>query len=589
MKSIYHFCLIVLFLSPHVCFGQGELTLDEILIEESSSLTESPTGYKEKIDLTGNHSESLASALKKSSSTVVQQQGSQGSLVSIKVPGSIQSNQTLILVDDIPLTSGRGYQFDISHLPKRWFESVEVLQGTHGQIYGGYSAGGVVNLRTKEPKEDRGAMGFVGGNSQLSAQEGGSIHWKFNNNIATQLSAELNQTPEILKKNSSFSGIYQSGGFNFENRNFLTSFKQFLLLSDKLIPPSPGYNFVSTQKTTQHLSIAKFSYKNVHSSIAHHIANTDFSSSIEKTNTLNNSVFLVSKTSLPVAAWSRINLRGEAASNWLEGVTPQNINEYSFGASASHDLLLFDEKLTFSTGARLDWFDNLGLEKNYGLGLDYKISKKFSLFGNYGTSFTPPNYAQLFGFPGYNIGNSALKPSHSRGADIGLTSRLGKFSGTTRFFTLWHNDLITEQKTESGERQYKNSQNSFAYGMSRSFGWELFPWLEAMWDFASVFHKFKNKEKVPFTPKYHSTMSLKFPFDNWTLITSYLFRGEMFDSFSNSTLRSNHDVGFSLLLTPVKNLELEITGANLLDLDREDMKDYPLPGRTLGALLRVII
>lgn len=590
MKLINHFCLIITFFYPILCFGQEKLILDELLIEESTSLTESSTGYKEEIDLTKNNTDSLTSALKKSSSTVVQQQGSQGSLVSVKVPGSIQSNQTLILIDDIPVNSGRGFQFDLSHLPKNWFESAEVLQGTYGHIYGAYSAGGVVNLKTKEQKEDREAVGFAGGNSEFSAKEGGSIRWRFNNNIGAQLSAELNQAPEILKENSSFAGIYELGGINFENKSFLTSFKQFLLLSDKIIPPNPAYNFVGNQKTSQHLSIAKFSYKNLHTSIAHQLSNTDFSSSIEKTKTFNNSLFVVSKTSLPLASWSRLNLRGDATSNWLTGISPGTTNENSIGSSISHDFILFDERLILSTGGRVDWFNNLNFEENYGAGIKYALSKKFSLFGNYGTSFTPPNYAQLFGFPGYNVGNPNLKPSHTRGIDLGLTSTLNKFSGTTRLFTLWHDDLIIEQKTTGGERAFQNGDNSFAYGMSRSFSWEIFPWVQTSWDFTSLFHTFKNKEKVPFTPKYHSTVSLKFPFEKWALTTAYLFRGRMHDSFSNNApLRSNHDVGVSLLLTPTKNFELELNGSNLLDLEREDMKNYPLPGRTFGALLRVIL
>lgn len=585
-KIILFVLLIVISYYPHLSSAQENITLGEILIEESSRISESSTSHIETIKLDETSSESLANALKKSSAIVVQQQGAPGSLVSIKVPGSFKSNQTLILIDDIPLTSGRGFQFDISHLPKSWFGSAEVLQGIQGQVYGGYSAGGVVNLRTKAPSESL-FTGYAGGSSLNSAKGGGSLSWRLSDNIGTQISAELNQAPQFLNKDKAFTGIYEFGGISFENKNVLTSFKQFYLQSDKELPASPNYNVVSNQKTIQHLSVFKASYKNVHTSVAHHITNTDFQSPLEKSNTTNNAVYTVTKSSIPIATWSRLNLRGEGSSNWLSGTREKAINEITFGGALSHDLLLMEEKLIITTGGRVDWFNNLEIEPSYGAGIKYIISEKFSAFGNFGTSFTPPNYAELFGFPGFNVGNSNLKSSHSRGADIGLTSRLSKLSGTLRFFTLWHDDLITGETNSEGDYQYVNSDNSFAYGMTRAFVWNIFSWLEAGWDFTALFHKYRNKEVVPFTPKYHSTTSLKFPFDKWSLTASYLFRGEMLDSFANATLPSNHDVGLSLLYSPFKNFKLELTAANLLGLEREDMKNYPLPGRSIGALIRV--
>lgn len=584
-KIVLLFPVVTLLLAPN-SYADETLKLQEIVVVDNSNKIDGETSNKQVINLDDKKGSTLADALKKSnSSVVVLQHGTPGSLVTLKTPGT-HSNQTLVLIDDIPLSSGRGIQFDISHLPKNWFKSAEILQGPQGHIYGGYAVGGAVNLQSKEVSEERKLVAFTGGSTLLSANEGASFEGKINN-IGTQLSAELSQAASGAIDNSAFNGIYEYGGLKFENNNFQTSFKQFFLRSDKDLPATPSFNFIGNQKTTQHLSIAKISYNDFHTSIAHQFSNIDYTSTNQNTNTVNNSLFFASKKSIPLTSWTKFNARLDANSNWSNGSTPTSIFEYSTGVSASEDFSLFKDSLVLSAGGRLDWFNRLGFEKNYGLGFNYNISEHYTLFGNYATGFTPPNYAELFGFPGFNVANPDLKSSHSRGTDVGLKTKYNKVSATMRLFSLWHKQLIVPSFTPQG-LQYQNISNSFAYGMTRALNWEIFPWLEAMWEFSSVFHKDNKKEEIPLTPKYQSAFSFRFPSEKWALTTSYLYRGRM-DDISKAPIRSNHDIGLSLLVSLTKNFEVELNASNLLNLHREDMKDYPLPGRAVGALVRITL
>lgn len=97
--------------------------------------------------------QSVADALEARSAVFVKRNGP-GGLASLSLRGT-GAAQTLVLLDGHRIADPQLGQLDLSLLPTVLLESVEVLHGAGSALYGTDGLGGVVNLRTVRPGEDR--------------------------------------------------------------------------------------------------------------------------------------------------------------------------------------------------------------------------------------------------------------------------------------------------------------------------------------------------------------------------------------------------------------------------------------------------
>ena len=67
--------------------------------------------------------------------------------------------QVLVLLDGVRLNSAERGAFDLSTLPVRQVERIEVLRGAGAQRYGSDAVGGVISITTRRPEESRRARG----------------------------------------------------------------------------------------------------------------------------------------------------------------------------------------------------------------------------------------------------------------------------------------------------------------------------------------------------------------------------------------------------------------------------------------------
>jgi vitamin B12 transporter len=93
-----------------------------------------------------------------------------------------------------------------------------------------------------------------------------------------------------------------------------------------------------------------------------------------------------------------------------------------------------DGSLRTELGARLDSYSVWRNKATYSLGATYQIAKGFSLYANYGTSFTQPTLDQLYN-PTY--GNKGLTPENGSTIEGGF--RAEQLDGLwTESVTVWH-------------------------------------------------------------------------------------------------------------------------------------------------------
>ncbi len=78
----------------------------------------------------------------------IRENGGLGQLATVGLRGAAP-NQTLILLDGIPLADTTGVGIDLSIVPTPFIERIEVLRGAASSQYGSGALGGVVNLVTR--------------------------------------------------------------------------------------------------------------------------------------------------------------------------------------------------------------------------------------------------------------------------------------------------------------------------------------------------------------------------------------------------------------------------------------------------------
>jgi vitamin B12 transporter len=112
----------------------------------------------------------MPDALREVPGVVVTQSGSPGTIADVSIRGATPE-QTLIMIDGVPVNDSATSSFDISRLTTDDVDRVEVVRGAGGSLYGSQAIGGVVNIL---PREGSGPSTFTmlseGGNRATERQ-----------------------------------------------------------------------------------------------------------------------------------------------------------------------------------------------------------------------------------------------------------------------------------------------------------------------------------------------------------------------------------------------------------------------------------
>ncbi len=159
--------------------------------------------------------------------------GGTGGLKTISLRGTT-SQQTLVLLDGVRLTSGANGTVDLSGLPLALFDEVEVSRGGSSALYGGGAIAGVVNLRSSDYRSDStarplsanagitlGSFGELLSTGHVGFSASG-IRWNFGGEYMTSngdypfQSFQFGKEITIKRSNADFqnTGVVTSAGFN---------------------------------------------------------------------------------------------------------------------------------------------------------------------------------------------------------------------------------------------------------------------------------------------------------------------------------------------------------------------------------------
>ncbi len=102
-------------------------------------------------EIENTHARDVSDAIKNIPGLMIKEtHGKQGQSVWIQ---GFNSDRVLILIDGEPMTSSMGQTVDLSQLSTSDIKSIEILKGAASALYGSQAMGGVINIKTKSPKE----------------------------------------------------------------------------------------------------------------------------------------------------------------------------------------------------------------------------------------------------------------------------------------------------------------------------------------------------------------------------------------------------------------------------------------------------
>ena len=145
-----------------VALHEDEESLEEVVIQSTRSkrsIASIPTrievvGAEELGEKAIMNSANIAMVLRESTGIQMQQTSANSANQSIRIQG-LDGRFTQLLKDGFPLFGGFSSGLSIMQIPPLDLKQVEIIKGSSSTLYGGGAIAGLVNLVSKQPKEER--------------------------------------------------------------------------------------------------------------------------------------------------------------------------------------------------------------------------------------------------------------------------------------------------------------------------------------------------------------------------------------------------------------------------------------------------
>lgn len=467
-----------------------ELTFSEVVItatrnEELVTSIPVATEVLTVAKLAESNAKNVGEALSSIGGSLIKSYGALGSLESISLRGSTDS-QVLVLIDGQRLNNAQQSSVDMSTIPIDLIERIEVVKGGHAALYGSDAVGGVINIITKSMAKKNilnyHANGTFGSfNTRVYDASVGQGIGDFDYFVSynrTQSDGNFEYTNKkgiktnLINADTKSDNIFLKAGYSFYNHSRLSAFHKYRQ-SDNGSPGSIDYpNLTARSKTI-----------NNHSSITYEGLTFGPFAFNANAYMIKNEYRYINPESWSGREESIYNSKGLGA--LLQVFT--DLNEYgllSYGYEFRQDdlqskrLVLNSEipfignhvrdvhsfyfqndwsynidqlwKLTVVPAVRLDNYPEAGIGSQFspkvGITLSHNEEWRGSIRGNIGRVFRAPTYNDLY-WPEdtWTVGNPNLRPEKGITYDFGFIAQfisMGSWSIEATYFASKLEDLI---------------------------------------------------------------------------------------------------------------------------------------------------
>lgn len=553
-------------------------------------------------DLKGSGIDDITEILDLLPSVDILEYGSSGSSRSVHTRGA-SSQQVLTLIDGRPTNTPRDGTTDFNQIPLSIIERIEVLRGPASSIYGANAVGGVINIITKNGKDNR--------------------------------------YTEILNKFGSFRTILTS----FSHANQINAFDYFLSYdyltshghrdnSDYLshnVNTKFGY-----QLNEQNYIGVSSGYYNAEVGTPGLISNLDLNDRQEAFNkyidvTYKGKIFEQQNILLKVFHNSdRLEfietpdpIVKDTHHTKIYGIDTQvsqtffdifrtavgfNFQEYRLNSSTSakHTYnakglyaeseidILNNGSLKF--GARWDDYSNFGDRISPSISFHFWLFDTVKLHALAAKSFRVPTFNDLYwpredwGIFGGVEGNTDLGPEKAISFEAGLSGYLfHKFKTDITLFKTEFKDLIEWVADENWWWRPENINSASIKGAELETEFTLTNSLKANFNYTYLEAKDKNtKNWLIYRPRHlYKTRLIYAPCPKYELGLSAIYKTKRFANKSNTTYLKHYSlVNLNFIYKINTNLQILLEVKNIFDRAFQEERDYPMPGRAFFGGVR---
>ncbi|MHB1845413.1 MAG: TonB-dependent receptor plug domain-containing protein [Deltaproteobacteria bacterium] len=543
--------------------------------------------------------------------------GDFGQLATVTLRGS-SSDQILVLLDGVPLTSAAGGTVDLSTIPPELIDRIEILRGDAGARYGAGALGGVVNIVTKRPDsqlgeaqlgagewnseeaEVSGALAGSRGGVALAAsflRSDGDFPYRF------QPTPELTQSPlqSAVRQNdwSDLAGLVGSGSLHL-GRSELTVVGQGSVGERGLAGPLYALTPTDQERFGRGLVGARLD-------TPHALGPLDLELSAHAR------VDELDVTLAPAGPLAQTDVEGggSASLSYLVGAERfrgevgagrETLSAQDYGnpardelfASLADEVTLLRERLLVIPAIRWDEQGQFS-GTSPKLGISYRPLAPLELRANAGASFRAPTFAELYLQQGLVAPNPNLLPERGQSADVGVAFSQGPFLAQLSAFASAYQDLIVYEVYPPFAVKPFNIGQAWIEGLEAELSGRPLPSLTLSaaytylldWDADPQSNTYGYP--LPYRPPHHAHGRVAWqPGPFLATLEADAASPQSLNAAGSLTLPGHFvlDAGLGVRLLRRPELWLTAEVKNLTNDEAPDLYGYPLPGTSFFLTLR---
>jgi iron complex outermembrane receptor protein len=542
---------------------------------------------------------------------VVRDYGGPGQLATISLRGA-SSEQVLILLDGVPVTSAEGATVNLATLPAAFVDRIEVIRGPVGALYGPGSLGGAVNLVTRTPSQGPPSLRLAlsGGSfetGQVEASGAGSIGPGALLICGTALGtrgdfayAPTPNAPLVARTNNDSNQLGTLGRYVLSLGNGRSIEVLAQASGEERGLAGTAQNPSSTDRLAQDRETISAQFARRQGSTAFDVrpfVRRERTQATLDQLTLGESIDVLA--GVEGDAHTTLGHHGlsaliRAAGESLTGPSGAHARP-DVGLGGADEWLLSDGRFSVMPSVRVDRVDTFwGFSPQ--LGAVWRPLDGIELKSTLGRSFRPPSFGELYVDQGLLAANPLLKPESGDAADLTATLSSERFALSVGGFGAVYQDLIVYELYPPFRAKPFNIGTAGVAGIESQI--EAKPWRALVLSAGYTYQLSRDLydtvqyylHELPYHPRHTGSARVAWRGTRVLASVEALFQSAQFTNRSNTTtlddrLLMNADVQVRPLTDAPVWAGLE--AKNLLDDRTEDLYGYPLPGRALFATLRL--
>ncbi len=289
--------------------------------------------------------------------------------------------------------------------------------------------------------------------------------------------------------------------------------------------------------------------------------------------------------------WSSLRTRVESATEWAairRSEVHSRPTRTRLGWMLSEEMVFWDELLQLLAGVRLDWNDDTGAKWIPRAGVLVRPNRHIAIRLNGSRAYRPPSFEELHFDAGHVRGNPDLGPEDAWSVDAALELEWKRFGARVGAFHLAIENLILFLPKTAFVFEADNSQSAISQGMESEMWWRPFQSTEIRGQWTWMDARFVDTElALPARSPHRFSALIRQKFHGLDAFVSVGWQeGFFLDRFEQLSEESRWMVNGGMRYRPVSWVDFGITGRNLLDKrDAVDSLQQPLPGRSVQLSL----